>query len=176
MGDVLGLGGGAPGLVTLPYFGGERCPILDPLARGTICGLTLSHGRGHLYRALLEATAYAARHILDFTPTRRHATDAQRRTLPPRDGGCVIAGCPAPAHWTVAHHCRPWEHHGPTDLTNLCLLCPTHHRTLHLQGWTAALEGGLARIVTSAGHEVPTRTRTGPVPARAPAPPGQVAA
>ena len=55
---------------------GERCPILDPLARGTICGLTLSHGRGHLYRALLEGTAYAARHILDAmaaagtTPTR----------------------------------------------------------------------------------------------------------
>lgn len=56
---------GSQGLVVLPYFAGERCPILDPHARGTICGLTLAHGRGHLYRALLEATAYAARHILD---------------------------------------------------------------------------------------------------------------
>ncbi len=67
---------GSHGLVVLPYFAGERTPILDPQARGTICGLTLSHGRGHLYRALLEATAYAARHILDAmaaagtTPTR----------------------------------------------------------------------------------------------------------
>jgi xylulokinase len=56
---------GADGLVVLPYFSGERTPIFDPQARGTICGLTLSHGRGHLYRALLEATAYGVRHILE---------------------------------------------------------------------------------------------------------------
>lgn len=56
---------GAEGLVVLPYFSGERTPIFDPLARGVICGLTLSHGRGHLYRALLEATGYGVRHILE---------------------------------------------------------------------------------------------------------------
>jgi xylulokinase len=56
---------GANGLVVLPYFAGERTPLFDPLARGVICGLTLSHGRGHLYRALLEATAYGLRHILE---------------------------------------------------------------------------------------------------------------
>jgi xylulokinase len=55
---------GSDGLVILPYFAGERTPIFDPHARGVICGLTLSHGRGHLYRALLEATGYAVRHIL----------------------------------------------------------------------------------------------------------------
>ncbi len=56
---------GSDGLVCLPYFAGERTPLFDPLARGVICGLTLSHGRGHLYRALLEATAYGVRHILE---------------------------------------------------------------------------------------------------------------
>lgn len=56
---------GSEGLVALPYFAGERTPILDPDARGVFCGLTLSHGRGHLYRALLEATAYGVRHILE---------------------------------------------------------------------------------------------------------------
>src|SRR5450756_399226 len=56
---------GADGLVVLPYFEGERTPIYDPQARGVICGLTLSHGRGHLYRALLESTAYGVRHILE---------------------------------------------------------------------------------------------------------------
>ena len=50
---------GSEGLVMLPYFAGERTPIFDPDARGVICGLTLSHGRGHLYRAALEATATA---------------------------------------------------------------------------------------------------------------------
>jgi xylulokinase len=56
---------GSDGLVMLPYFAGERTPIFDPDARGVICGLTLSHGRGHLYRAALEATAYGVRHILE---------------------------------------------------------------------------------------------------------------
>lgn len=55
---------GSEGLVVLPYFAGERTPLFDPKARGVICGLSLSHGRGHLYRALLEATAYGVRHIL----------------------------------------------------------------------------------------------------------------
>jgi xylulokinase len=56
---------GANGLVALPYFAGERTPIWDADARGVIIGLTMSHTRGHLYRALLEATAYSARSILD---------------------------------------------------------------------------------------------------------------
>lgn len=56
---------GSSALVILPYFAGERSPIFDPDARGLILGLTLSHGRGHLYRALLEATAYAVKHILE---------------------------------------------------------------------------------------------------------------
>ena len=56
---------GSDGLVVLPYFAGERTPIFDPDARGTIVGLTLPHGRGHLYRALLEATAYGVRHNLE---------------------------------------------------------------------------------------------------------------
>ena len=42
-----------------------RTPLQDPRARGLISGLTLSHGRGHLYRAMLEATAYGVRHIFE---------------------------------------------------------------------------------------------------------------
>jgi xylulokinase len=56
---------GAEGLVVLPYFSGERTPLFDPDARGVVCGLTLAHGRGHLYRALLEATAFGVRHNLE---------------------------------------------------------------------------------------------------------------
>ncbi len=56
---------GSDGLLILPYFAGERTPLLDPDARGVMCGLTLGHGRGHLYRALLEATAFGARHLLE---------------------------------------------------------------------------------------------------------------
>lgn len=55
---------GSEGLVVLPYFAGERSPIWDALARGMIIGLTLSHTRRHIYRALLEGVAYSLRHSL----------------------------------------------------------------------------------------------------------------
>jgi xylulokinase len=56
---------GANGLICLPYFSGERTPINDPWARGVFAGLTLSHTRAHLYRALLEGTAYGVRHNVE---------------------------------------------------------------------------------------------------------------
>jgi xylulokinase len=56
---------GAAGLVCLPYFAGERTPLNDPEARGVYAGLTLSHTKGHLYRASLEGTAYGVRHNLE---------------------------------------------------------------------------------------------------------------
>lgn len=58
-------GPGARGLIVLPYFAGERTPIFDPDARGVIAGLTLSHTRGDLYRAVLEATGFGVRHNVD---------------------------------------------------------------------------------------------------------------
>jgi xylulokinase len=51
------------GLVFLPYLAGERWPLHDPSARGAFVGLTLHHGRGHLARAVLEAAAFAVRHV-----------------------------------------------------------------------------------------------------------------
>lgn len=56
---------GAEGLVCLPYFAGERTPLNDPDARGVFAGLTLSHSRAHLYRAVPEGTAYGVRHNLE---------------------------------------------------------------------------------------------------------------
>lgn len=56
---------GSEGLIILPYFSGERTPLNDPLARGVIAGLSMAHGRGHIYRAILEAQAYGAAHIME---------------------------------------------------------------------------------------------------------------
>ncbi len=69
---------GADGLVVLPYFSGERSPIYDDRARGVIFGLTLGHGRGHVYRALLEGVAYGLQHHLDLIRT---AGGAPRRIV-----------------------------------------------------------------------------------------------
>lgn len=56
---------GADGLLMLPYFAGERTPVMDPQARGVLVGLSLSHTRGDLYRAALEATGLGVRHNID---------------------------------------------------------------------------------------------------------------
>jgi xylulokinase len=48
---------GSEGLLFLPYLQGERTPIWDVTARGAYVGLGLHHGRGHLWRAVLEGIA-----------------------------------------------------------------------------------------------------------------------
>ncbi len=56
---------GCEGLVCLDYWQGNRCPRKDARARGTLWGLTLSHGPGHVFRSIYEATAFGTRHILE---------------------------------------------------------------------------------------------------------------
>jgi xylulokinase len=64
-GEAAAIPPGSEGLVVLPYFLGEKTPIFDPEARGTIVGLTLAHTAAHIHRAILEAVAYAYRHHLE---------------------------------------------------------------------------------------------------------------
>jgi len=56
-GEAARVGAGAEGLLFLPYLHGERTPIWDVDARGAFVGLGLRHGRGHLWRAVLEGIA-----------------------------------------------------------------------------------------------------------------------
>lgn len=56
---------GSHGLFFLPYLSGERTPHADPLARACFIGLTLSHGRGEMTRAVLEGVTYALRDSLE---------------------------------------------------------------------------------------------------------------
>jgi len=60
-----GIPAGSDGLVLLPYFLGEKTPLHDPLARGTLVGLTLSHTRAHVFRAVLEGISYGFLHHLE---------------------------------------------------------------------------------------------------------------
>ncbi|MFN4143074.1 xylulokinase [Aestuariivirga sp.] len=48
---------GAHGLVLVPYWSGCMTPYWDSAARGVIAGLSGNHGRGDVYRALLEGVA-----------------------------------------------------------------------------------------------------------------------
>lgn len=56
---------GSDGLLVLPYLAGERTPVFDPMARGVFAGLSLRHGRGHLFRAVYEGISFGIRHILE---------------------------------------------------------------------------------------------------------------
>lgn len=52
---------GAEDLLWTPYLMGERTPHLDGQARAALVGLTASHGRGHIVRAVLEGVAFSLR-------------------------------------------------------------------------------------------------------------------
>ncbi|MGE2712861.1 HNH endonuclease signature motif containing protein, partial [Mycolicibacterium litorale] len=53
-----------------------------------------------------------------------------RRALEHRDRTCAVPGCDA-TRGLHAHHIVHWEDGGPTELDNLVLLCPYHHRLHH---------------------------------------------
>ncbi len=78
---------GSEGLVLLPYFLGEKTPIQDPRARGTLVGLTLTHTAAHVYRAVLEGISYGFYHHLQvlaehgMTPTYARCANGGARSV-----------------------------------------------------------------------------------------------
>jgi len=66
---------GAQGVRILPYFLGEKTPIHDADVSGAILGLSLAHGPAHLWRALLEAYAYAIAHHIEVLNDMGHRTE-----------------------------------------------------------------------------------------------------
>lgn len=50
---------GSGGAFWVPYLMGERTPHLDPNARAAMIGLTASHTRAHVIRAILEGVAFS---------------------------------------------------------------------------------------------------------------------
>ena len=52
---------GCDGLLWAPYLMGERTPYLDPTARAMLVGLTASHTRAHVIRAIMEGVAFSLR-------------------------------------------------------------------------------------------------------------------
>ena len=60
-GEAAKVPAGSDGLLWAPYLMGERTPHLDSSARGALVGLTASHTRGHVVRAILEGVAFSLR-------------------------------------------------------------------------------------------------------------------
>ena len=57
--DAAQVPAGSEGLLWAPYLLGERTPHLDSQATAAFYGITASHRRGHLVRAVLEGVAYS---------------------------------------------------------------------------------------------------------------------
>jgi hypothetical protein len=68
--------------------------------------------------------------VLDVGRSRRTIPSAIGRALWTRDGGCRVPGC-GRKHHLHAHHIEAWAEGGPTKLSNLALLCPSHHMLMH---------------------------------------------
>ncbi|WOP19904.1 DUF222 domain-containing protein [Raineyella sp. LH-20] len=91
--------------------------------------------------------------ILAMGRTRRLASPAQRRALRVRDGSCQFPGC-AQHRRLKAHHVVAWAQGGATDLTNLILLCQTHHTYVHEGGVRLTGRPGAWRFVLPDGTTV----------------------
>ena len=82
---------GSDGLLALPYFKGERSPIWDPKASGTLIGLSLYHSKPHVFRALLESAAYSLRHNIDI---------GEKVGIPLKEETSVVGGVSKSDLWT----------------------------------------------------------------------------
>jgi hypothetical protein len=101
--------------------------------------------------------------ILDYGRSTRTIPAAVYTSLVLRDWGCRFPGCDRPAEWCEGHHVQHWEDGGPTNLSNLVLLCSKHHHVVHLRGWHIRLDPTGTVEVTDPGG----RRRTSDPPGRA---------
>jgi hypothetical protein len=84
---------------------------------------------------------------------------AQRRALLARDRRCTIPGCRRRGRWCEAHHVVAWPH-GPTNLSNLVLLCARHHKLVHAEVLRLVPDGD--RWQALGPHGTPLRERPPP--------------
>ena len=56
---------GADGLIWTPYLMGERTPHVDSSVRASLIGLTASHTKAHVVRAILEGVAFSLRDAIE---------------------------------------------------------------------------------------------------------------
>jgi L-ribulokinase len=63
--DAARLAPGQSGLLALDWLNGNRTILVDPMLSGLVAGLTLHTTRAEIYRALIEATAFGARAIIE---------------------------------------------------------------------------------------------------------------
>ncbi|MEX0836625.1 MAG: DUF222 domain-containing protein, partial [Nitriliruptor sp.] len=121
-------------LATPPVAGPDPVPVRDhhdrirAMDRRVLRRLACDAG-------LITAITHHDRSPLDLGRRRRRTNAALRRAVQLRDRHCTFPGCHATRH-LHAHHVLEWSaDDGPTDLSNLALLCSYHHRFIHDHHW-----------------------------------------
>jgi hypothetical protein len=84
-----------------------------------------------------------------------------RRALEYRDPTCAVPGCGA-TRGLHAHHIRHWEDGGETELDNLALVCPYHHRLHHRGEITITGPAHQLSVTDSAGQPLSARSLARP--------------
>ena len=84
-----------------------------------------------------------------------------RRALEHRHPTCAVPGCGA-TRGLHAHHIQHWEDGGPTELDNLTLLCPYHHRMHHRGAITITGPAHNLTVTDSTGRQLSARSLARP--------------
>ena len=92
---------------------------------------------------------------LYFGRKQRSVTKAQKLALYHRDRGCI--GCGMRPTACDAHHIQWWDNDGPTDITNLVLLCPKCHKKVHKHGYVVEQESDTGRYLLKRPRKQPPR-------------------
>ena len=87
----------------------------------------------------------------------RSATLAQKHALYRRDRGCI--GCGLRPTACDAHHIQWWDRGGPTEITNLVLLCPRCHKKVHKQGYVIEQDPDTGQFALRSPQEQPPEPR-----------------
>jgi hypothetical protein len=129
-------------------------------------------GAGPISRETAERLACDARRLTikrrgtDLVHSRvgRCASYAQLRALHKRSDHCQYPGCTA-VRELEAHHLIPDEHGGRTELDNLILLCPRHHKLLHDHRIRTSGNGQQPTFADDAGRAITANQPHAPPPA-----------
>ncbi len=119
------------------------------LADGEICEIpgvgpvSVLRARALLGEALWTLVVTDGADIATVTSTTRAVPTKVQHALLVRDRSCVVPGCGATERLQIDHWNLDFTWNGPTELSNLCRLCPAHHRLKTEQGWQ--LRGGPGR-------------------------------
>jgi hypothetical protein len=92
--------------------------------------------------------------LLDVGRRTRAIPSAIGRALWLRDGGCRVPGCGRMRH-LHGHHIQGWAEGGPTSLSNLVLVCSSHHRLIHEGKLSAEVRDDKIVFIDRTGRKIP---------------------